>query len=111
MARKVKAKKKKTRALIPQKASSALGRREGDMERMFEDFLGRRLLPFWPERLWPASPMRIASPAVDLYEEKDDIVVKAELPGMEKDNIEVNLSVQFFFSETKSARQVSSFRL
>jgi HSP20 family protein len=29
---------------------------------------------------------------VDLYEEKDDIVVKAELPGMEKDNIEVNLS-------------------
>ncbi len=26
------------------------------------------------------------------FEEKDDIVVKAELPGMEKDNIEVNLS-------------------
>ena len=29
---------------------------------------------------------------MDLYEEKDEIVVKAELPGMEKDNIEVNLS-------------------
>jgi HSP20 family protein len=36
--------------------------------------------------------MEITTPAVDLYEEKDDIVVKAELPGMEKDNIEVNLS-------------------
>ena len=29
---------------------------------------------------------------MDLYEEKDEIVVKAELPGMEKDNIEVNLA-------------------
>jgi len=36
--------------------------------------------------------MEITTPTVDLYEEKDDIVVKAELPGMEKDNIEVNLS-------------------
>jgi HSP20 family protein len=36
--------------------------------------------------------MEITTPAVDLYEEQDEIVVKAELPGMEKDNIEVNLS-------------------
>jgi HSP20 family protein len=59
---------------------------------MFEDFLGRRLRPFWPERWWPAARMEMTTPAVDLYDEKDDIVVKAELPGMEKDNIEVNLS-------------------
>ena len=32
------------------------------------------------------------APTVDVYEEKDDIVVKAELPGMDKDNIEVNLT-------------------
>jgi HSP20 family protein len=92
MAKKAKAKKTKTRALVPRKVSSELSRPEGDMERMFEDFLGRRLLPFWPERWWPAARMKIATPAVDLYDEKDDIVVKAELPGMEKDNIEVNLS-------------------
>ena len=30
--------------------------------------------------------------AVDVYEEKDDIVVKAELPGMDKNDIEVNIS-------------------
>jgi HSP20 family protein len=29
---------------------------------------------------------------VDVFEEKDDIVVKAEIPGIDKDNIEVNLS-------------------
>ena len=92
MAKKAKAKKKKTRALVPRKVSSELSRPERDMERMFEDFLGRGVLPFWPERWWPAPRMKITTPAVDLYEEKDDIVVKAELPGMEKDNIEVNLS-------------------
>ena len=36
--------------------------------------------------------MELRAPAVDLFEEKDDIVVKAELPGMDKDNIEVNLT-------------------
>ena len=36
--------------------------------------------------------MEVKPPIVDVFEEKDDIVVKAELPGMEKDNIEVNLT-------------------
>ena len=36
--------------------------------------------------------MEVKPPIVDVFEEKDDIVVKAELPGMEKDNIEVNLA-------------------
>lgn len=78
--------------MIPRRASSELSRPELDIDRMFEDFLGQRLRPFWPERWWPAAGRELTTPAVDLYEEKDDIVVKAELPGMEKDNIEVNLS-------------------
>jgi HSP20 family protein len=36
--------------------------------------------------------MEISVPAVDLFEEKDEIVVKAELPGIEKDQIEVNVA-------------------
>jgi HSP20 family protein len=92
MPRKAKAKKKKSKALVPRGAATELIPREGDIDRMFEDFLGRRLRPFWPERWWPSAGFEIATPSVDLYEEKDDIVVKAELPGMEKDNIEVNLS-------------------
>ena len=27
-----------------------------------------------------------------MYEEKDDVVVKAEIPGMKKENLEINLS-------------------
>lgn len=31
------------------------------------------------------------APAVDIYEDKDNVVVKAELPGMKKEDIEVSL--------------------
>jgi HSP20 family protein len=59
---------------------------------MFENFLGRRSGPFWTDRWWPAVGTDITTPTVDLYEEKDDIMVKAELPGLEKDNIAANLT-------------------
>jgi len=31
------------------------------------------------------------APAVDLYEDKDNVIVKAELPGMKKEDIDVSL--------------------
>ena len=34
----------------------------------------------------------IEPPVVDFYKEKDDLVVKAELPGIEKQDIEVNVT-------------------
>jgi HSP20 family protein len=90
MPEKAKNKPTKSGALVPRRASSELSPWT-DLDRMFEDFLGRRLRPSWLRR-WPGAGMDVTAPAVDLYEEKGDIVVKAELPGMEKDNIEVNLS-------------------
>jgi HSP20 family protein len=62
------------------------------MDRMMDDFFGRRMRPWWPERWLGAEREEITAPAVDVYEEKDEIVVKAELPGMDKSDIEVNLS-------------------
>ena len=46
MAEKAKTKAKKAKALIPRRASSEPSQPELDMDRMFEDFLGRRLRPF-----------------------------------------------------------------
>ena len=87
-----KTKEKETKAVTPWRPLMDLTRWERDMERVMEDFFGRRMRPLFAER-WPATEgMELTAPAVDLYEEKDDIVVKAELPGMEKDNIEVNLA-------------------
>src|SRR5678815_4252445 len=87
-----KPKEKETKTVTPWRPFMDLTRWERDMERVMEDFFGRRMRPWFAER-WPrTAETELTTPAVDLYEEKDDIVVKAELPGMEKDNIEVNLS-------------------
>lgn len=87
-----KAKEKEGRSLAPWKPMMDLTRWERDMERMMDAFFDRRMRPWWPERWLSREPMEVSAPAIDLYEEKDDIVVKVELPGMEKDNIQVNLS-------------------
>jgi HSP20 family protein len=87
-----KAKEKETKAVAPRRPFMDLSRWERDMERMMEDFFGRRTRPWWPERWFRTEEMEVTAPAVDLYEEKDDIVVKAELPGIDKNNIEVNIT-------------------
>jgi HSP20 family protein len=86
--------KEQARDITPWRQSSPVSRFEREMERMFEDFFSPRWSPF--RRSF--SPWRggsaVAMPPVDLdvYEEKDEIVAKAELPGIAKDQISVNIS-------------------
>jgi HSP20 family protein len=54
-----------------------------ELDRLFESSFGEgprssQLLSVW-------------NPALDLFEDKDNLVVKAELPGMKKEDIEVSL--------------------
>lgn len=78
------------KTLLPRRSFFGLDRwGDWDMERMMDDFFGRRMRS-WPEKRLGAGGMDL--PVVDLYEDRDEIVVKAELPGMEKDNIEVKLT-------------------
>ena len=53
------------------------------MNKLFEDFLGDE------EMLEPTSPGW--SPAVDIYEEKDRIVLKADLPGVDEKDISLDV--------------------
>jgi HSP20 family protein len=87
-----KSKAKENKSLTPWRPFPDLIRWERDMDRMFEDFFDRRMRPWWPERWLRGGERELEAPKVDLYEEKDDIVVKAELPGIDKENVEVNLS-------------------
>jgi HSP20 family protein len=87
-----KAKEKETKAVTPWRPFMDLTRWERDMDRMMEDFFGRRVSPWRPGSWFRGDELAARAPAVDLFEEKDDIVVKAELPGMDKDSIEVNLT-------------------
>jgi len=86
-----KAKETETKAVTPWRPFMDLTRWESDMDRMMDDFFGRRMRPWWPQR-WLGGDSEITAPAVDVYEEKDEIVVKAELPGMDKNDIQVNIS-------------------
>ncbi len=65
-----------------------------EMERWFDEFFRRPFSlfgPSWLPRLRMPEIEEI-SPSVDIFEEGDDVVVKAELPGMKKDDIDVTLS-------------------
>ena len=63
------------------------------MERFMDD-MWRRPFPslLGRDRWLPIRPLSLRMPSIDVYEEKDSVVVKAELPGMTKEDIEVNLA-------------------
>ena len=69
--------------------------RFSNVERMFEDWFE----DFWSKpfpRLWRPNFSRLQSfafeaPALDVYEQKDDLIVKAEIPGLTKDEINITL--------------------
>lgn len=65
----------------------------GEFERRFDDFFRRPFslmaAPWWTR--WPALAGEV-SPASDIYEEGGDIVVKAEIPGMKKEEIHVDIN-------------------
>jgi HSP20 family protein len=87
-----KAKQKEPRALAPWRPSMDLTRWESEMDRMMDNFFGRSMRPWLPAR-WLRGNGEITEPVVvDVYEEKDEVVVKAELPGLDKNDIEVNIS-------------------
>jgi HSP20 family protein len=61
-----------------------------NMDKLFEEFFEtapRRYRPLW-HRLNP----EIVVPNVDMYDKKNEVVVKAELPGMTKDHIDLTIN-------------------
>jgi HSP20 family protein len=63
-----------------------------EMERWFDEF-GRRgwLYPF--ERVWPeVFPFEGKTPRVDILDRNKEMVVRAELPGVEKDDLDVSVT-------------------
>lgn len=64
----------------------------GEMDKMFERFFERPLgRHWWPMFNWPEE-MAMTYPTVDIFEDKDMVVVKAEMPGAKKENLSVEIS-------------------
>jgi len=85
--------KKKSQAVVKREPGRVVEPFE-ETERWFEDFF-RRPFPLMGPRWWPSLRMpefEALTPSVDIYEEGDDVIVKAELPGLKKEDIEVTLT-------------------
>jgi HSP20 family protein len=67
-----------------------------EFERRFEDFFRRPFslmeAPWWTR--WPGLAGEV-SPAMDIYEEGGDVIVKAEIPGMKKEEIHIDINEKF----------------
>jgi HSP20 family protein len=73
------------RGLIPWRPFRELD----EMERRFDDMLSWPLLPAVWRRI-PTMEMGWA-PAIDVFEKEDKFVVKAELPGMKEEDIDISV--------------------
>jgi len=63
-----------------------------EMEKIFDHFFKnfRDLTDWEPQSLFRGATF----PSIDMYEEKDRYVVKAEVPGFEKENIKISMTDQ-----------------
>ena len=57
---------------------------QSQMNRLFDNFLGQSTSPEAGERVW--------APAADMYETKNEVVVRAELPGLNEKDIHVSIT-------------------
>lgn len=121
--------------LMLEEAWAPLNRLRGDMDRLFDDFVAHIGFPF-SGRARELEPMRrferlfgSAFPSADLVDKGDAFEFNAELPGMERDDVEVSVSDgllrikgekkeeteekkgQYFFSERRFGSFQRSFHL
>lgn len=78
----------------PARALSPLQEMERMMERMFEGFTPGWLSSRWERPVWRelAAPFEGKMPTVDVVDREDEVVVRAELPGVEKKDLDVTMS-------------------
>ncbi len=87
------ARKNQSKALVKSEPSKMLSPFE-ETEKWFEEAFRRplsMLSPSW----WPrfrGTELEDITPSVDIFEDADNVVVKAELPGMNKEDIDVTLN-------------------
>jgi HSP20 family protein len=67
------------------------------MERWAEDVF-RRPFPLLTSALWPElkrGEFETVMPTVDIYEEGNELVLKADLPGIDRKDLDINVSGNF----------------
>ena len=69
---------------------TVLQRFADEVDRMFEEFgMGRGLSPWWRGSQRGGS---LWAPAIDVVQKDDQLVIKADLPGMKKDDLSIEMT-------------------
>jgi HSP20 family protein len=58
-----------------------------EMDYLFDEFFGRKTSPSKPGKVFPAA--EVYFPLVDIYKRADEVVIKAAIPGVKKEDIEI----------------------
>ena len=79
------------------------------MDRMFDDMFSRGWLhpfrfepPEWPGHL---KPFEGKTPKVDVIDREDKVVVKAELPGVNKDDLDISVTRNTVSIKAKTSQE------
>ena len=86
---------KQVKKVGPRRALSPFEEMEREMEHMFRHFGHGWMQPFrWGAPSWSnlAAPFEGKIPNVDVIERDEEVLVRAELPGVDKKDLEVSLS-------------------
>jgi len=83
-------------------------RMQRDMDQMLSELFG-------PPARWTEEPEGVRIPSVDLVETESELVVKAELPGIDKDKIQIEVtpeqvSIAGEMSEEKEEKEATHHR-
>jgi HSP20 family protein len=84
--------KEEPRAVTPWRPHSEIASMEREMDRMFEGFFNPGWNPFFRRAFSRLPRLAVSTPPIDVYAQKDEIIAKVELPGLDKDEIRVNVS-------------------
>lgn len=83
---------KESREIASRKPLSGLTQMEPEMERWFDDLTGRHWRRFGLPDWWRRRELIPRQPAVEISEDKETVIVKVEIPGLKKEELQVNLS-------------------
>jgi HSP20 family protein len=89
-----------------QKASSRMMRPYEDMDRLFDDFFPRGWLRPLRERMAELSlPWEGKMPKVDVVDRDNEVVVRAEVPGVNKEDLEISVTGNLFTIRGQTRRE------
>jgi HSP20 family protein len=95
------------REVAPWRPMTEMTQIERMMDRMLEDMWGRpwrSLFDFGRHRRLMGD-LELAGPAIEIGEDNNDVVVKAELPGMKKEDIEISIAERLLTIKGEKKRE------